>query len=91
MTTTQLSAPRRRSAGRWFADTGWRHLVAVLVCAFAVFPLLFVISSALNPNGTLTGSNALFSRIGIDSFWRILTDPQNPYLLWFGNTLLIAS
>ncbi|GGM58203.1 sugar ABC transporter permease [Microbacterium saperdae] len=81
---------RRRSFGAWFADTGWRHLVAVVVSAFALFPLLYVVSASLNPKGTLTGSNQLFSAIGIDSYVRILTDPQNPYLRWFGNTLLIA-
>lgn len=81
---------RKRSFGAWLADTGWRHIVAVAVCAFAVFPLLFVLSSSLNPQGTLTGSNALFSRVGVESYWRILTDPQNPYLPWFGNTILVA-
>jgi arabinogalactan oligomer/maltooligosaccharide transport system permease protein len=81
---------RRRSVGAWFADTGWRHVVAIVVSAFALFPLLYVVSASLNPKGTLTGSNQLFSAIGIDSYVRILTDPQNPYLRWFGNTLLIA-
>ena len=98
MTTADLShlrkqpakARRKRGFRRWFTDTGWRHLVAIAVVAFAVFPLLFVFSASLNPNGTLTGSNALFSAIGLDSYWRILTDPQNPYLQWFGNTLIIA-
>lgn len=82
--------PRRRSFGAWLADTGWRHVVAIVVSAFAVFPLLYVVSASLNPNGTLTGSNQLFSSIGIDSYVRMLTDPRNPYLKWFGNTLLIA-
>jgi len=86
----QTLAPRRRSFGAWFADTGWRHLVAILVSAFALFPLLYVVSASLNPKGTLTGSNQLFSAIGIDSYVRILSDPQNPYGTWFLNTLLIA-
>jgi arabinogalactan oligomer/maltooligosaccharide transport system permease protein len=62
----QSLAPRRRSFGAWFADTGWRHLVAIVVSAFALFPLLYVVSASLNPKGTLTGSNQLFSAIGID-------------------------
>lgn len=82
--------PRRRSLGAWFADTGWRHLVAIAVSIFAIFPLLYVLSASLNPKGTLTGSNQLFSEIGIDSYVRILSDPRNPYLKWFGNTLMIA-
>ena len=38
----QNLAPRRRSFGAWFADTGWRHVVAIVVSAFALFPLLYV-------------------------------------------------
>ncbi|HZU93618.1 MAG TPA: sugar ABC transporter permease [Microbacterium sp.] len=90
ITNEQLLAPRRRSVGKWFADTGWRHVIAIVVSAFALFPLLYVLSASLNPKGTLTGSNQLFSAIGVDSYVRILSDPQNPYGLWFLNTLLIA-
>lgn len=88
--STDILAPRRRSIGAWFADTGWRHVVAIVVSAFALSPLLYVVSASLNPRGTLTGSNQLFSAIGIDSYVRILSDPQNPYGLWFLNTLLVA-
>lgn len=89
--STQTLAPSKRSFGAWFADTGWRHLVAIVVSVFALFPLMYVLSASLNPKGTLTGSNQLFSAIGIDSYVRILTDPQNPYALWFLNTLIIAT
>ncbi|MBV0895650.1 sugar ABC transporter permease [Microbacterium sp. NC79] len=76
--------------GRWFTETGWRHIVGVVMVIFSLFPIIFVISSSLNPNGTLTGSNALFSTIGLDSYLRILNDPQVPFMQWFGNTLLVA-
>ena len=82
---------RRRSFGRWFADTGWRHLVAIVVSIFAIFPLLYVLSASLNPRGTLTGSNQLFSQVGFDAYVRILTDPSIPYAMWFLNTLIVAS
>jgi arabinogalactan oligomer/maltooligosaccharide transport system permease protein len=89
--TAHEPTPRRRSFGRWFADTGWRHVVAIVVSIFAVFPLLYVLSASLNPQGTLTGSNQLFSAIGIDSYVRILTDPQIPYPMWFLNTIIVAT
>ncbi|WP_395244472.1 sugar ABC transporter permease [Agromyces sp. MMS24-K17] len=76
--------------GRWFTATGWRHVVGVVMVVFSLFPIVFVVSSSLNPHGTLTGSNALFSKIGLDSYVRILSDPQVPFATWFGNTLLIA-
>lgn len=78
------------SFGRWFAATGWRHLVGLVVVVFALFPIVFVISSSLNPDGTLTGSNALFSEIGFDAYARILTNPDVPFTTWFANTLIIA-
>jgi arabinogalactan oligomer / maltooligosaccharide transport system permease protein len=75
---------------RWFRATGWRHIVGIVMVVFSLFPIVFVVSASLNPRGTLTGSNALFSQIGLDSYVRMLTDPQVPYTTWFGNTLLIA-
>jgi arabinogalactan oligomer/maltooligosaccharide transport system permease protein len=88
---TRVAQPKRPfSFGRWFKATGWRHLVGIVMVAFALFPIVFVISSSLNPNGTLTGSNALFSEIGLDAYARILTNPQVPFTAWFGNTILIA-
>lgn len=78
------------NAKKWFLDTGWRHVAGVIVLIVAMLPIVFVLSSALNPNGTLTGSNALFSKVGFDSFERILTNPQVPFVAWFGNTLIIS-
>jgi arabinogalactan oligomer / maltooligosaccharide transport system permease protein len=86
------AVPTKRpfNIGRWFRATGWRHLIGIVVVVFALFPVVFVISSSLNPNGTLTGSNALFSQIGFDAYARILTNPQVPFTTWFANTLIIA-
>lgn len=75
---------------RWFASTGWRHVVGLVMVVFSTFPLLYVLSASLNPHGTLTGSNALFSKIGFDAYVRILNTPEAPYAAWFGNTLMIA-
>ena len=84
--------PRRRqfTFKRWFARTGWRHLVGIVMVIFSAFPLLFVLSSSLNPHGTLAGSNALFSKVGLDAYIRILNTPEQPFAAWFGNALVIA-
>src|SRR3954451_21458544 len=91
MTASLTSSRRPFSMSRWFRATGWRHLVGIVVSVFALFPLVFVLSSSLNPHGTLTGSNALFSEFGFDSYSRILSNPQVPYVPWYVNTLIIAS
>ena len=86
-----IPVKRPFSFGRWFGRTGWRHIVGAFMVLFSVLPLLYVLSSSLNPSGTLTGSNALFSEIGLDAYGRLVSDPTQPYLAWFGNTMLVAS
>ena len=89
--TRVIPLKRPFSFRRWFARTGWRHLVGIVMVVFSGFPLLYVLSASLNPQGTLTGSNQLFSRIGFDAYARILSTPEAPFALWFGNTIIIAA
>ena len=44
---------------RWLTRVGWRHAVGLLAVAFSVFPILFVISAALNPLGTLSSTSLI--------------------------------
>lgn len=80
----------RQSFKRWFVDKGWRHIVAWVAIVFAVFPLLYIVSVSFNPVGTLTGSNQLFQAFDLRNYTRLLTDPDIPYVRWYGNSLLIA-
>ncbi|MET3769432.1 arabinogalactan oligomer/maltooligosaccharide transport system permease protein [Marisediminicola sp. UYEF4] len=86
----QIPPTTRRRLGRWFAATGWRHAIGVVMVVFAAFPLLYVLSASLNPRGTLTGSNALFSQVGLDAYARLLDNPEQPFAAWFANTLTIS-
>ena len=81
---------KHRSFGAWFAATGWRHLIGIALVIYAAFPLLYVLSASLNPNGTLLSSNGLFSTIGFESYAKLFDDPQRPFAAWFGNTLVIG-
>ncbi len=81
---------RRRSFKQWFVDTGWRHIIAWAAIVFALFPLLYIISASLNPVGTLTGSNQLFSQFSLRNYERLFTDPAVPYGTWYVNSLIIA-
>ena len=89
---TRASIPerRRRGFGHWFRDTGWRHLIGVVMLVFAAFPLAYVLSASLNPTGTLVGSNALFRTIDFSNFVELFQLPQQPYAAWFLNTMVIG-
>ena len=75
----------------WVAQRGWRHLVAIVMCVFAIFPLLYVVSASFASSGTLTASNQLFASFTFDNYVDLLSDPDRPYLTWWFNTLIIAA
>lgn len=86
----RVIAHRRRPVGRWFAETGWRHLVGLAALIFAAFPLLYVLSASLNPGGTLVGSNSLFRVVDFGNYVELFQLPSHPYALWFLNTIVIG-
>ncbi len=88
--TASSITPRKRTFSQWFGDTGWRHLIGVAFSIYCIFPILFVISNAFNPNGTLTGSSQLFQAFGLEGFDRVLNNPDRPFWAWFGNTMIIG-
>ena len=79
----------RQRGGRWFAQVGWRHLVGLLAVAFSLFPILFVLSAALNPLGTLTSTELVPDRASLRELRQpVRPTPRSPH--WFLNSLLIA-
>lgn len=68
----------------------WRHVIALVLCTYATLPLFYIVSASLNPTGTLTGSNRLFRTVGMDSYKRLLSSDQYPFLMWFKNSLVIG-
>ncbi|MGL4831769.1 MAG: sugar ABC transporter permease [Propionibacteriaceae bacterium] len=84
-----LPAQPKMPFGKWLAHVGWRHLVAIIALVIAIFPILYLLSSALNPAGTLTGSNKLFTAFSVEN-WTQLAH-KYPFWTWFKNSLVIAS
>ena len=82
---------KRNSFFRWVAQRGWRHLVGIVMCVIAVFPLLYVLSASFAVSGTLTASNQLFASFTFDNYVDLLSDPARPYLKWWFNTLIISA
>ncbi|WP_089156562.1 sugar ABC transporter permease [Micromonospora sp. NBS 11-29] len=88
MTTIAQTPAARRARGRWFAQVGWRHLVGVLAVLFSLFPILFVISAALNPLGTLSSTELLPTGASLENFTNLFD--RTAFGHWFLNSLLLA-
>ncbi|GAB3156416.1 sugar ABC transporter permease [Microbacterium neimengense] len=83
MSTARTRIRRRR----WWLEVGWKYFFAAIVVFYAVFPLVYVLSAALNPRGTLSGSNNLFSAFDLSNFAAL---GATSYWTWVGNTLLVG-
>lgn len=74
--------------GSWMRRLGWRHLVAILAIVYAMFPIVFVVSAALNPLGTLSSSQLIPDQVSTDNFVKLFQDTY--FARWFVNSLVIA-
>ena len=74
---------------RWIKQVGWRHLVGVLGLAFALGPVLFVVSAALNPLGTLSSSELVPTAASTENFAKLFRDTD--FGRWFLNSVVIAA
>lgn len=97
MTATTTTLPTtadvhdaRNAPGRLGGSNWWRHALAVVALVWALFPIVFLISAALNPAGTLTSASLLPTSFSGNNFHTLFSDPGRPFLTWFKNSLVIA-
>lgn len=67
-----------------------RHVFVLVVSAFALFPILFVVSAAINPKGTLASTDLLPSGASLTNVVNLLTSDTYPFGRWFFNSVFIA-
>lgn len=92
MTTTVTRAvPRRRfNWGRWWRHTGWRHVVAWAALAFALFPVLWVLSAAFS-TGNLSGQKLIPRDPSLRNFRTLMTEDNHPpFWRWFLNSMMVG-
>jgi len=73
---------------KWLKKVGWRHAVGLVAIVFSLGPILFVVSAALNPLGTLSSSRLVPSGVSLGNFTKLLRDTN--FGQWFLNSVIIA-
>ena len=74
------TSPKRPGIG---GHVWWRHALAVLALIWALFPIVFLISAALNPAGTLSSSELIPKSFSLNNFETLFNDPARPFATWF--------
>lgn len=91
-------ARRKRRRPRVGRGTWWRHVVAVVAIAFALFPPAYVLSAAFTSNPALSAASLIPKKPTLENFDRLFsagesTEGSNAaaYGHWYLNTLIVAS
>lgn len=82
--------PRLRGR-RWWAEVGWRHVVGVIAVVWALFPVLYIVSAALNPLGTVVSTSLIPRDFSLVHFQALFTKPSVPFARWAFNTLIVCT
>ncbi len=73
---------------RWFAATGWRHVVGLLALVFALFPVWVVVIAAFSESGNLSSQTLWPESLTLKQYDTLVDN--YPYWRWFANSLVIS-
>ena len=68
-----------------------RWLFALVLIFFSSFPVLWILSSSLNPANTLASAKLIPDNIGLDNYRLLFNAPEFPFLTWLWNSIKISS
>ncbi len=67
-----------------------KTIVALLAAVYALIPVFFVVSAALNPLNTVSGASLFPTTVTTDHFASLFNDPFHPWLLWIYNSFAVS-
>lgn len=83
--------PAKRTFGSHAVFSGAGvHLAALAALIWALFPVLFVLSAAVNPAGTLSTTHLIPNVFGLNNFQELLSSASRPFGNWFFNSIIIC-
>ena len=69
----------------------WRWALAVVLIAFSLLPLLWMISAAINPVNDLASQKLIPNNWNFDNFKALVNNPIFPFFTWLKNSLIVST
>ncbi len=82
--------PARRPLKVWFRRSGGRHLVAILAAIFALYPIVWIVSSAFNASDSLASARIIPRDTTLSNFTDIFDSEVTSVGRWLWNSFSIA-
>ena len=76
---------------KWLRVLAWRHFIALLAIAFALFPLVWMASASFDQLGKINTQSLIPQYRGLDNYRLLWENPDQPYWRWMRNSVFIAS
>lgn len=67
-----------------------RWLLAVVLVFFSIFPVLWIVSAAINPVNDLANQQLIPANANFDNFKELTSNPVFPYFTWLGNSMKVS-
>ena len=91
MSTEQILKQRPLTPTQWGKKIAWRHAVGIAAVTFALFPLIWMISASFDTIGSLSAQKLIPDHPGLENFRTLLHNPDQPYLKWLRNSIVISA
>ena len=85
-----IQTVKKKSFGRWSKQVGWKYVVAAIMIVYALFPILYILSTSLTDMGGIE-NKTLFGQFYLGNYRDLLASKSYPYRTWLWNTFFIAS
>lgn len=67
-----------------------RIIVVLLAVIYALYPIAWVFSAALDPANSLVNQHLIPQRATLDNFTRLINNPRHPFVLWLWNSVKVS-
>ena len=91
MSSAIVVREKKMTFRKWLRVLAWRHLIALLAIAFALFPLVWMASASFDQLGKINTQSLIPQYRGLDNYRLLWENPDQPYWRWMRNSVLIAS
>ena len=91
MSSALVVREKKMTFNKWLRVLAWRHAIALLAIAFALFPLIWMASASFDQLGKINTQSLIPQYRGLDNYRLLWENPDQPYWRWMRNSVLIAS
>ena len=91
MSTELIVRQKKMTFQKWVRVLAWRHFIALLAIAFALFPLIWMASASFDELGKINTQSLIPQYPGFSNYRALWENPDQPYWLWMRNSVMIAS